>query len=209
MDANHSLNNHAYPPLSSTLPDDDNHLPPEPDRLAPPSKRSQHRYSSPPAPLRNYDSPVAPSSASPYPHRHTLQVPRSTSRRSRDLSLDEIVAHNAGRPENLRRASLSLVHRAARNSTHDLPPDEALTDDDAARWAEVIKQKRARKKRREEEDDDRVIVGTKVDQNHQNWVTAYNMLTGIRFVVSRINAKMDRELTPADFDAKHKFSFDM
>lgn len=104
---------------------------------------------------------------------------------------------------------MNLVRRATRTSTHDLPVDEALADEDAARWAEAIRQKRAKKKRREEEDDDRVIVGTKVDQNHQNWVTAYNMLTGIRFVVSRINAKMDRELTPADFDAKHKFSFDM
>jgi 1-phosphatidylinositol-4-phosphate 5-kinase len=103
-----------------------------------------------------------------------------------------------------------LVRRATRTgAAADLHSEEALTDEDAARWAETIKQKRARKKRREEEDDDRVIVGTKVDQNHVNWVTAYNMLTGIRFVVSRINAKMDRELTPADFQAKHKFSFDM
>jgi 1-phosphatidylinositol-4-phosphate 5-kinase len=53
------------------------------------------------------------------------------------------------------------------------------------------------------------VVGTKVDHNHANWVTAYNMLTGIRFVVSRINAKMDRDLTDEDFSACHKFSFDM
>lgn len=53
------------------------------------------------------------------------------------------------------------------------------------------------------------MVGTKVDQNHVNWVTAYNMLTGIRFTVSRTNAKLDRELTDADFEAKHKFSFDI
>jgi 1-phosphatidylinositol-4-phosphate 5-kinase len=78
------------------------------------------------------------------------------------------------------------------------------------RWTEAIRQKRAsRRKRKEEEDDDRVIVGTKVDQGHVNWVTAYNMLTGIRFTVSRTNAKMDRELTEADFDARHKFSFDI
>ncbi|GAM43719.1 1-phosphatidylinositol-4-phosphate 5-kinase [Talaromyces pinophilus] len=208
MDPNQSIRSYTPTALSTSLPDDANHLPPEPDRLAPPSKRSQHRYSSPPAPL-NYDSPSSPSSPSPYSHRHTLQVPRSTSRRSRELSLDEIRTYNAGRPEHHRRASLNLVRRATRTSAHDVPADEALTDDDAARWAEAIKQKRARKKRREEEDDDRVIVGTKVDQNHQNWVTAYNMLTGIRFVVSRINAKMDRELTPADFNAKHKFSFDI
>lgn len=104
---------------------------------------------------------------------------------------------------------MSLVRRATRTGAAEHHPDDALADEDAARWAEAIKQKRARKKRREEEDDDRVIVGTKVDQNHVNWVTAYNMLTGIRFVVSRINAKMDRELTPADFEAKHKFSFDV
>ncbi|PIG89504.1 phosphatidylinositol-4-phosphate 5-kinase its3 [Aspergillus arachidicola] len=67
----------------------------------------------------------------------------------------------------------------------------------------------SKRRRRDDDDDDRVIVGTKVDQNHVNWVTAYNMLTGIRFTVSRINAKMDRELTPADFEAKHKFSFDI
>lgn len=78
------------------------------------------------------------------------------------------------------------------------------------RWAEAYRQKRASKRRRrEEEDDDRVLVGTKVDEHHVNWVTAYNMLTGIRVSVSRTNAKLDRELTPADFDAKQKSTFDM
>ena len=88
--------------------------------------------------------------------------------------------------------------------------DEIPQDGDMARWTETVRQKRAsRRKRKEEEEDDRVVVGTKVDMNHVNWVTAYNMLTGIRFTVSRTNAKMDRELTDADFDARHKFSFDM
>jgi 1-phosphatidylinositol-4-phosphate 5-kinase len=101
------------------------------------------------------------------------------------------------------------MRRATKTTQPDSAVDEAAPDEDAARWAEAIKQKRASRRRREEEDDERVIVGTKVDQNHVNYVTAYNMLTGIRFTVSRINAKMDRELTAADFDAKHKFSFDM
>jgi 1-phosphatidylinositol-4-phosphate 5-kinase len=88
--------------------------------------------------------------------------------------------------------------------------DEIPQDENALRWSEAIKSKRAsRRRRKEEEDDDRVVVGTKVDQNHVNWVTAYNMLTGIRFTVSRTNAKLDRPLTDADFHAKHKFSFDM
>lgn len=102
------------------------------------------------------------------------------------------------------------MRRSTRTNNSDSHPDDANPDDDAARWAKAVKQQRQyKRKRRDEDDDDRVIVGTKVDQNHVNWVTAYNMLTGIRFTVSRINAKMDRELTPADFQAKHKFSFDM
>lgn len=89
--------------------------------------------------------------------------------------------------------------------------DEIPQNDDMARWTETIRQKRASRKQKKEaeEEDDRVIVGTKVDMHHVNWVTAYNMLTGIRFTVSRTNAKIDRELTDADFDARHKFSFDM
>lgn len=92
----------------------------------------------------------------------------------------------------------------------DAPRDEAIPDEDALRWAEAYRQKRASKrKKKEEEDDDRVLVGTKVDEHHANWVTAYNMLTGIRVSVSRTNAKLDRPLTDADFEAKQKSTFDM
>lgn len=91
-----------------------------------------------------------------------------------------------------------------------MPRDEIVPDDDAQRWTEAYRQKRAsRRKRREIEDDDRVLVGTKVDESHANWVTAYNMLTGIRVAVSRTNAKIDRNLTAADFDVKQKSTFDM
>lgn len=101
------------------------------------------------------------------------------------------------------------MRRPTRSINSDMHLDELLQDEDAARWAEAIKAKRATKRKRDEVDDDRVVVGTKVDQNHVNWVTAYNMLTGIRFTVSRTNAKIDRELTEADFEARHKFSFDI
>jgi 1-phosphatidylinositol-4-phosphate 5-kinase len=92
----------------------------------------------------------------------------------------------------------------------DLHLDDAPQDPDAAPYTEMIRQKRqSRRERKREEEEDRVLVGTKVDQNHVNYVMAYNMLTGIRFTVSRTNAKMDRDLTDADFEAKHKFSFDV
>ena len=191
-----------------------------------PKKTNSHitRHSSPPAassPHSTIDSAAA-SGLPKLSHRHTLQVPKistAAGRSSRDFSFSahpesEEISAGAGRfsptTPGHRRASLSLIRRPTRSLASDLHLDEVPQDEDAARWTEAIRQKRAsRRRRKEEEDDDRVIVGTKVDQGHVNWVTAYNMLTGIRFTVSRTNAKVDRELTDADFDAKHKFSFDV
>ncbi|PTB69042.1 phosphatidylinositol-4-phosphate 5-kinase [Trichoderma citrinoviride] len=146
--------------------------------------------------------------------RHTLEVPKPPSaRNSRELD----TAQASGRfsptvasPTGGRAASFSLARRTTRSMQSDAPRDEVVHDEDAQRWAEVYRQKRAsKKKRKEEEDDDRVLVGTKVDESHANWVTAYNMLTGIRVSVSRTNAKLDRELTDADFHVKQKSTFDI
>ena len=151
-------------------------------------------------------------------HRHTtLEVPRvSTSRTSRDFSLPNTASDGGSESGRFSptprtpRASNTLVRAPTRSVHSDLYLDEVPPDGDVARWTETIRQKRAsRRHRKEEEEDDRVVVGTKVDMNHVNWVTAYNMLTGIRFTVSRTNAKIDRELADGDFDARHKFSFDM
>lgn len=145
-------------------------------------------------------------------HRHTLEVPRAQpSRGSRD-SNDTASATGRFSPtaagSSQRRGSLNLGRRNTRSLHSDVPRDEVLPDDDALRWAEAYRQKRAKKKK-QEEDDDRVLVGTKVDENHANWTTAYNMLTGIRVSVSRTNAKLDRPLTDADFETKQKSTFDM
>ncbi|KAI9845673.1 MAG: Phosphatidylinositol-4-phosphate 5-kinase [Thelocarpon superellum] len=186
-----------------------------------------HRFSSPPAMSQANLTPGTSSTSSTQPsvppqlrHRHTLQVPKlSTSRSSREsvrasLNPTEDVGRTSGRfsptASGPRRTSVTLGRRTTRSIHSDMHLDEIPQDEDAARWSEAIRQKRASKRRRkEEEDDDRVVVGIKVDQHHVNWVTAYNMLTGIRFTVSRTNAKLDRALTDADFDAKHKFSFDI
>ena len=108
------------------------------------------------------------------------------------------------------RASMVLSRRFTRSIHSDAQLDDVTHDEEVSGWTDHVRSKRASKRRkREEDDDDRVVVGTKVDQNHVNWVTAYNMLTGIRFTVSRTNAKLDRDLTDADFAEKNKFSFDM
>ena len=201
------------PPLEPSAPP-----PPPPSGDAPPNlaiPAQPHRVSSPPA--FNQGSASSGPLQPPHrlQHRHTLEVPKLSASRARDApnNTDDVVTAS-GRfsptTDRRRRASMTLVRRNTRSVNSDMHLDEVPQDEDAARWAEHIRQKRASKrKRKEDEDEDRVVVGTKVDQNHVNWVTAYNMLTGIRFTVSRTNAKMDRELTDADFDAKHKFSFDM
>ncbi|KAF4830169.1 Phosphatidylinositol 4-phosphate 5-kinase its3 [Colletotrichum tropicale] len=185
--------------------------------------QSPQRFSSPPLYQSAGATPNASTSTGLQPpnpglkHRHTLEVPGTQSNRGSKDGSD--AAFSSGRfsptshtstTQRVRRASLSLVRRDTRSMQSDAPRDEVVPDDDALRWAEHYRQKRASKrKRKEEEDDDRVLVGTKVDEHHANWVTAYNMLTGIRVSVSRTNAKLDRPLTDADFDAKQKSTFDI
>ena len=217
--------------ITSTLPDtawgDGNLLSPGSSRHMPPL----NRFSSPPdmSPGAAQQDRQKRSSEMPkLTQRHTLGVPKASippMRSSRDFSFSggpsEEALYSTGRfsptrdhhdnaVTRARRASLGLVRRTTRSMQSDAHLDDIPQDEDAARWTEVIRQKRAsRRKRREEEDDDRVVVGKKVEEGHVNWVIAYNMLTGIRFTVSRTNAKIDRELTEADFTAKHKFSFDV
>ncbi|PWY67523.1 SAICAR synthase-like protein [Aspergillus heteromorphus CBS 117.55] len=211
MVAPDSIGNASATRLSTSQPDDAGRLSPDPDRLSP-SQKSPHRYSSPPVPP-SMDSSAQEPTGTGLRHRHTLQVPKTTGARRSSRDHTDDAAYSSGRlspTTGARRTSFSLARRATRTNQSDSFPDDAAADEDAARWAEAIKQRRASKRRRRDDDEeDHVIVGTKVDQNHVNYVTAYNMLTGIRFTVSRINAKMDRELTPADFEAKHKFSFDI
>ncbi|MCJ1308710.1 Phosphatidylinositol-4-phosphate 5-kinase [Agyrium rufum] len=188
------------------------------------SRQPNTRYSSPP--FHSAESTHSQSNSTTTPqhpgiarlqHRHTLQVPKgggTAGRGSRDFSFsnnsEDAISSGVSPGTAVRRGSLGLARRTTRSMLSDFHLDDLAPDGDVDRWTENIKQKRAsRKRRKEEEEDDRVIVGIKVDQNHVNWVTAYNMLTGIRFTVSRTNAKIDRELTSQDFDARHKFSFDI
>ncbi|KIW02945.1 uncharacterized protein PV09_05990 [Verruconis gallopava] len=180
-----------------------------------PSREQPHRISAPPAPSSHSAQNLLPPNK--LQQRHTLEVPRvSTSRLSKEttntFATEEAVATGRFSPSTptRRRNSISLVRRVTRSIHSDVYLDDLPQDPEAAAYTEMVKQKRqSRRDRKREEEEDRVLVGTKVDQNHVNYVMAYNMLTGIRFTVSRTNAKMDRDLTDMDFEAKHKFSFDV
>lgn len=83
------------------------------------------------------------------------------------------------------RASTTSVIR--RHSQPSVPQVGDALDEEAQRWAEEIRKKRESKRRwKEAEDEDRVIIGNKVDANHPNYITAYNMLTGLRVAVGSV-----------------------
>jgi 1-phosphatidylinositol-4-phosphate 5-kinase len=61
---------------------------------------------------------------------------------------------------------------------------ERLAEEDASWWTEEIhKRREIRRRWKEVEDENTVVLGNKVDTNHPNYVTAYNMLTGLRVAV--------------------------
>jgi hypothetical protein len=74
--------------------------------------------------------------------------------------------------------------RASTGVTKPRGSAERLADEDASWWTEEIHKRRELRRRwKEVEDENTVIIGNKVDTNHPNYVTAYNMLTGLRVAV--------------------------
>ncbi|KAL9050881.1 MAG: hypothetical protein Q9162_006356 [Coniocarpon cinnabarinum] len=164
------------------------------------------------------DSPLRSAPLPRLQHRHTLEVPQiSPKKQSKDgvpRDSDDLPngRSSGSLPSRRRRHSLTLGRRHTRSYHSDIGLDGHLPEEGTSRIGDaIIRAQRPSHKRRkrDDDDDDQVLVGTKVDQHHANWVTAYNMLTGIRFTVSRINAKIDRELNDDDFEAQQKFSFDI
>uniref|UniRef100_A0A1D1XEN8 1-phosphatidylinositol-4-phosphate 5-kinase n=1 Tax=Anthurium amnicola TaxID=1678845 RepID=A0A1D1XEN8_9ARAE len=84
-------------------------------------------------------------------------------------------------------------------------------DEETQKMAENVKRRLSKRRTREKDNDldEGVVIGTRIGEDHANYVLMYNMLTGIRVGVSRCNAKMNRELVDSDFKAAHKFSFDI
>ncbi|KAF2150006.1 SAICAR synthase-like protein [Myriangium duriaei CBS 260.36] len=168
-----------------------------PDGL--PNGYGLHEKVSPPASAPPTSHPTKPLPLTPQPQQQQpLQLPKLDERPER-----------SEKPDNSRDSLVVPKHRRSINLPH--PPPQFAQDEDAARWAEKIKERRISSKlrRQEEIDDDRVLMGTKVAEGHENFETAYNMLTGIRFCVSRCNAKINRPLTTIDFRERRKTSFDV
>jgi len=128
----------------------------------------------------------------------TVSSPNSTittpTRPHRTQSATALIHHPLRLPPTVPEdATLSAVQessaspRRARANTGVTKPrgsTERLTEEDASWWTEEIhKRREIRRRWKEVEDENTVIIGNKVDTNHPNYVTAYNMLTGLRVAV--------------------------
>ncbi len=106
-----------------------------------------------------------------------------------------------------RHSTTSMIH-TKQNVRTTMELD--LSSEEIQRMRKTIVARRENKKRRKEFfEDENVLVGNKVTEGHVNYITAYNMLTGLRVSVSRCNAKIDRDLTDEDFKERHKLAFDI
>ena len=180
----------ALPPLPLSIPPAQESLPP--GFVA---RANAIRSSSPTV------SPVKParSMSHPVPAHLPIQLPPTVPEErngSIDVGVSTIYRQTSGSSPVLERNSAnsrfsmrprasttnSLVRRNSRPIAGEL--GDSPVDEDAQRWAEEIRKKRESKRRwKEAEDEDRVIVGNKVDASHPNYITAYNMLTGLRVAV--------------------------
>jgi 1-phosphatidylinositol-4-phosphate 5-kinase len=166
------------PPASTTL------VPPSPARPI----RLQNPVS-PAKPTRTMSHPIIthqPIQLPPtVPEEHRTASPISPLYRQVSGSSPILERDSANSRYSLRRRASTSASFVRRNSRPFGPEfQDAPLDEEAQKWAEEIHKKRESKRRwREAEDEDRIIIGNKVDANHPNYITAYNMLTGLRVAV--------------------------
>ncbi|KAL1919558.1 uncharacterized protein VTP21DRAFT_2251 [Calcarisporiella thermophila] len=142
-------------------------------------------------------SPLAPDIAKNVPtRRSTLAVLTSVSPHG------ESNATNIDQELSLSRRNTFATELVAR-TPQELEELHQLQEELARRKARLLS------KRKQEEERTKVVIGTRIGEDHVNYVLMYNMLTGIRVAVSRCTAKLQRELTDADFKSAHKMSFDI
>jgi len=129
-------------------------------------------------------------------HQSLLKVPSTSPLRPRRTQSSTAVFHHPLRlpptvPEDvclpaLEHVTLSSSPRRPRASTTMSEARESVdrTVEDSSWWSEEIhKRREIRRRWKEAEDENIVVIGNRVDTNHPNYVTAYNMLTGLRVAV--------------------------
>ncbi|WFD33796.1 1-phosphatidylinositol-4-phosphate 5-kinase [Malassezia cuniculi] len=111
-------------------------------------------------------------------------------------------------------------------SSSVLPEHAPTFDEEMAHNADMLRRMRRAKERTSSSNDEKqhisptrterrdeeyapAMMGNLIGEGHENYVLMYHMLTGIRIGVSRASARPRSPLMEADFQAKHKFTFDI
>lgn len=156
--------------------------------------------------------PVHPSSKNL--HSEVSKPGPSIFRRHTAPQTKHVIANTARPPIQPKRSLDSKRSRPVTRATFPTPSskDESRQDFvhlEISRMRDALLAKR--KKQRKEFQralDDEVLVGNKISEGHENFVMAYNMLTGIRVAVSR-NAGAMKKLNDDDFKNTAKLTFNM
>lgn len=140
--------------------------------------------------------------------RHTSPVPWSVGRVSSELNntkrSTELTRTRSPPTRIQQRAKSSLeLENLRRQSTQN----SANAEINRMRNS-ILAKRNIQKRRRDFAKEDQVCIGNKITEGHQNFVMAYNMLTGIRVAVSRCSGVM-KLLDNADFRATKKLTFNM
>lgn len=137
--------------------------------------------------------------------RHTSPV---TSQVKDDISISLKRSSEDPRIQPVTRSTFPSI---VRNRTHDdvfRRRSHESTNSEINRMKNSILVQRNLRKRKNVLDDDKVLIGNKITEGHDNFVMAYNMLTGIRVAVSRCSGIM-RQLNAEDFKTTKKLSFNI
>jgi hypothetical protein len=146
------------------------------------------RPTTPPATTSDGDfpTPSSPNTSSTTPHRpHRTQS--TTALLHHPLRLPPTVPEDPSLPVQDSLGTFSGSPRRPRATTTLPKPRssaERVVEEEVSWWTEEIhKRREIRRRWKEVEDENTVVIGNKVDTNHPNYVTAYNMLTGLRVAV--------------------------
>ena len=139
--------------------------------------------------------------------RHT--TPHSTPLRdSADLTFRHSLDKPSSRP--IIRSTFPSYNKRKATSTDTVGNTYAhdSTSSEINRMKNSLLVQRNMKKKRNILEDEKVLVGNKISEGHENFVMAYNMLTGIRVAVSRCSGIM-KNVDDQDFRTTKKLSFNM
>lgn len=182
--------------------------------------------SSTPVPAEDPEKPTVPQPPISYQPVSELAPPVASPETQGDIRPSQASYRRARAPSVTRQPPARQPSNLTVSTTSASLPDHGPTfDEEMAHNADVLRRSRRAKERapaanegkygsptrseRREDEMPPTLFGNLIEEGHENYVLMYHMLTGIRIGVSRAAARPRAPLVEADFNARHKFTFDI